>query len=249
MTINKAQGQTTGKIIVNINRTSAQTINKMTLQSLYVALSRVRTSDDLRFFPKFNPGTWDYLRKLEYNRNLITFLQSYDAQTGKLQLLNTNPTQNPSPTISINSSISTNTSARLAFPQRSENMKSVPTSTTTAPTTKLPSMHGSSIFVPLILNVLCPRHKYSTYNNIDSLITIFGHDAWNKVVEAYKVDFRSRQITAQSIPISQNGYIDAKTQEYLLYTITSGLGSSTVSDIVFNLLITNSLKCLHSQGQ
>jgi hypothetical protein len=120
MTINKAQGQTTHKVIVNINRTRAQTINKMTLQSLYVALSRVRTSDDLRFFPRFHPGAWDYMRKLEYNENLITFLQSYDAQTGKLRVPTLVPTQISSTANSNNHANSTSTSATRAPPKLSK---------------------------------------------------------------------------------------------------------------------------------
>ena len=106
-------------------------------------------------------------------------------------------------------------------------------------------MQGSAIFVPLILTVLSVREKYSSYSNIDSIVASFGKTKWNRIVAAYKLDFRSRNITVGSVSISSNGYIDATTQESLLYT-TTNLGNSTVSDLVFNELMTISIKHLTS---
>lgn len=277
MTINKAQGQTTGKIIININRTTARSIHLMKLQTLYVALSRVRTSDDLRFFPKFNPGSWKYLNSLELNDNLLFFLKSYDPQTGILKIPPmVTPTARNAPPSSALASVRSSSAA--VAPRMSSTATSRPTiqvsstiplpdlttrrhpvntiapiaASTTVTTTMItstsnlqPAMQGSAIFVPLILTVLSVREKYSNYSNIDSIVASFGKIKWNRIVAAYKLDFRSRNITVGSVSISSNGYIDATTQESLLYT-TTNLGNSTVSDLVFNELMTISIKHLTS---
>jgi hypothetical protein len=84
MTINKAQGQTTGKIVVNLNKSKANTINRLTLPSLYVAMSRVKSGADVRLLSRQASDSWDYLTHMSHKNDLIQFMNAYDPDTGYL---------------------------------------------------------------------------------------------------------------------------------------------------------------------
>ena len=81
ITINKVQGQTCDKIILQLNKRSF--VPYLIFNMLYVALSRVRKGADIRLMPPHpNNSSLDYLANLKPNEDLLTWLDAFDEDVG-----------------------------------------------------------------------------------------------------------------------------------------------------------------------
>jgi ATP-dependent DNA helicase PIF1 len=75
-TFHKAQGMTLSKIIIDINnRNNFKNLGKLSWNGLFVALSRVRSSDDIRLVPQMNKFAWHYVNKLKPSKHLCEFYE------------------------------------------------------------------------------------------------------------------------------------------------------------------------------
>ncbi len=79
ITMHKIQGQTCSKLIIDLNYRPFQP--RITFSAFYVAVSRVRRSEDLRRMPN-QPGTKDlnYLTALKPQKQLVTWLKGYNEE-------------------------------------------------------------------------------------------------------------------------------------------------------------------------
>jgi hypothetical protein len=66
---------------------------------------------------------------------------------------------------------------------------------------------------------------------------LIAGDRWATWVDAYTADFKARAIDRDSLPFSENGYIDGTTQEQLLLGPLAG-GHSNVPDAIEGALTT-----------
>jgi hypothetical protein len=97
VTFNKAQGMTLPKVIIDLNnrKSYGRSLSKLTWHG--VALSRVRSSEDIRLMPRLNPHSFDYLANLQPSKDIQRFYQqmecnsssasSHDQNKHELQLL------------------------------------------------------------------------------------------------------------------------------------------------------------------
>jgi hypothetical protein len=77
VTFHKIQGKTANKLILDLNQNSQVPI---TLPTLYVGISRVRHSRDLRLLPPLSSSTiaWPHLRNLKHNNHYLQWSKSYN---------------------------------------------------------------------------------------------------------------------------------------------------------------------------
>ncbi|KAI9551003.1 hypothetical protein GHT06_005559 [Daphnia sinensis] len=81
VTVHKIQGQICNKIILQLNKRSF--MPHLTFSMLYVALSRVRTSESIRFMPPHPTGPGlGYLQTLKPTEDLLTWLEGFDPDDG-----------------------------------------------------------------------------------------------------------------------------------------------------------------------
>lgn len=59
------QGKTKQKIVVDLNKRPSD-LNHLTLSGVYVSLSRVHSSEDIRILPPQNSKAFNYLYQLKY---------------------------------------------------------------------------------------------------------------------------------------------------------------------------------------
>ena len=74
VTFHKMQGKTVSKLILDLNHNSQV---PLTLQSLYVGISRVRHAKDLRVIPALSPSGWSHLQRLHQNDAYLQWCNSY----------------------------------------------------------------------------------------------------------------------------------------------------------------------------
>ena len=82
ITLHKIQGQTCSKIILDLNKRTSQPY--LDFSGLYVGLSRVKKSDDLRLMPlhQGSPGL-DYLKNLKPPKDLLDWHKGFDQDKGR----------------------------------------------------------------------------------------------------------------------------------------------------------------------
>ena len=81
LTAHKVQGQTCSKIILDLNNRPSPP--HMSLSSLYVGLSRVRSSNCLRLLPKqTSKPDFEHLLKLKIPVSILRWKKGFDLQTG-----------------------------------------------------------------------------------------------------------------------------------------------------------------------
>ncbi|KAI9551027.1 hypothetical protein GHT06_005690 [Daphnia sinensis] len=81
VTVHKIQGQTCNKVILQLNKRSF--MPHLTFSMLYVALSRVRTSESIRLMPPHPTGPGlGYLQTLKPTEDLLTWLEGFDPDDG-----------------------------------------------------------------------------------------------------------------------------------------------------------------------
>ena len=73
VTVHKMQGQTKELLIIDLNHRPSPTLQQIIFQGLYVALSRVKKSSNIRIMPLHNPDSLEYL----YSLNLPPFLNEW----------------------------------------------------------------------------------------------------------------------------------------------------------------------------
>jgi hypothetical protein len=82
----QVQGQTLDKIIVDLNQTAGN-LKKVTYEAMYVALSRVRRSADIRLLPAVTGDAFAYVREMEGSPELSQWLAMFrggrDTATGR----------------------------------------------------------------------------------------------------------------------------------------------------------------------
>lgn len=77
----QVQGQTCSKLILDLNKRSFPPA--LTLNSLYVGLSRVRSSTCLRLLPlQFGQKDFGHLLSLQLPKSLLTWKKGFDPKTG-----------------------------------------------------------------------------------------------------------------------------------------------------------------------
>ena len=105
VTYHKIQGKTVNKLILDLNKNP---MSSLSLQSLYVGISRVRRASDLRILPplSFSNIGWTYLKGLHHNKDYTCWSKSYKDHmfTGEKQS-DTKNTTRPSATAPIRSTI------------------------------------------------------------------------------------------------------------------------------------------------
>ena len=81
MTLHKIQGQTCQKIILDLNKRPSQP--HMNFSGLYVGLSRIRKSSDLRLMPLQAQSTGlQHLKTLAPNNDLLEWHTGFSVDTG-----------------------------------------------------------------------------------------------------------------------------------------------------------------------
>ena len=77
-TFHKIQGQSVDKLLVILNERCSRKLLSLTAESVYVALTRVEFSNNLRLWPVAR-GKLAYLKKLTYPKELKMWSDNYDA--------------------------------------------------------------------------------------------------------------------------------------------------------------------------
>lgn len=79
ITVHKVQGQTCDKIIIQLNK--RKFMPYVTFSMLYVSLSRVRKSENIRLMPpQPSNGSLDYLDNLHPSEDLLTWLEAFGIE-------------------------------------------------------------------------------------------------------------------------------------------------------------------------
>jgi hypothetical protein len=65
VTFHKIQGQTIDKLVIDLNKRPKE-LGHLSINAVFVALSRVRTSQSIRLVPRHSTNSFDYLYKLKY---------------------------------------------------------------------------------------------------------------------------------------------------------------------------------------
>ena len=81
ITFHKSQGQTLGRVVLHLHKRPGRSLRNITIQGLYVALSRVRLGSCIRV--SFNRRTGlGYLRRLRRPKTFDLWVNNYDKATG-----------------------------------------------------------------------------------------------------------------------------------------------------------------------
>ena len=79
-TVHEVQGQTLERVILILGRHAGRSVGRITWSLLYVALSRVKKLDHIRFFPCGRTSSYDcfkHLTKLRPSSSLVRWSKSY----------------------------------------------------------------------------------------------------------------------------------------------------------------------------
>lgn len=76
MTFHKAQGQTLQKVILDINHRPGKSLGMLSFYALYVEISRVQQSNDIRILPLQPKHNWKHLQRLIPNAELFEWINS-----------------------------------------------------------------------------------------------------------------------------------------------------------------------------
>lgn len=81
ITFHKSQGQTLSRVVLHLHKRPGRSLKNLTIQGLYVALSRVRLGSCIRVSYDSRTGL-KYLTRLQRPKNFDLWVNNYDKQTG-----------------------------------------------------------------------------------------------------------------------------------------------------------------------
>ena len=89
MTFHKIQGQTVNKVILDINHRpgTRYRLNSLDFFALYVGMSRIKTSVDLRILPAHQGMDFRYIQYLKCDPKLKRWMKGYQENSKKWELL------------------------------------------------------------------------------------------------------------------------------------------------------------------
>lgn len=254
ITLDKSQGQTIDRLLVNINPSKSRRVASLTFQKLYVAISRVRRGECLRLFSPDAGSSFEFLKKLHSDPDLDVFLKCFDsggkwnpplqasrptpasrrrnaASTSATQLIAARPTPPPRRAATAAQS---NAIPRRLVPEHSTvqaalvpNAPVVPRVSHACPPRFTSTLRMSQVYVPLIYAVL-DQHDACYSPHIPYIRNWYGIAEWDHLVARYQADFAIRSIHHSTAGLT--GYIDADSQEKLLYPLSVAPGESEIED-------------------